>query len=239
MSRAPARDRPEALDVSELPVSGLDSNHLGWWGTVLMMAVESTMVALLLLIYFYVRKNFAGWPPPRVDSSPAILRPSPQLLIATTDMILLGLSVIPTVMADRIARRRATRSQSAGGIPRGPIEGEDTLRPRQGSRYLGLIALLAVVALVAVVLRWFEFHSLLVRWDANAYGSIVWSLLGIHLMYLMFGAAEFILLALWVYRYGLTEKLAADTTFMALSWYWTVAVWAVIYAVVFWSPRMA
>ena len=46
-----------------------------------------------------------------------------------------------------------------------------------------------------LVLRFYEFPAMHVRWDSNAYGSIVWTLLGLHLTHLITDLGDTIVLA--------------------------------------------
>ena len=41
-----------------------------------------------------------------------------------------------------------------------------------------LLVLMSLVGLGTLVVRYFEFSALTIRWDANAYGSVLWVLLG-------------------------------------------------------------
>src|SRR2546423_893684 len=83
------------LDVYQLPSSGIDAEHPIWWGNTLLLAVETTMVMLLLVTYFYVRKNFEPWPPPVAESTVPLLPSAPKLGFSTANIVLLLLSCIP------------------------------------------------------------------------------------------------------------------------------------------------
>ena len=52
------------IDVSDLPEGTIDSRALIWWGNAWMCVIESTMFALLIGSYYYIRANQAVWPPP-------------------------------------------------------------------------------------------------------------------------------------------------------------------------------
>jgi heme/copper-type cytochrome/quinol oxidase subunit 3 len=67
------------LDVSALPESVVDHRSLVWWGNLLLMAIETTLFALLVAGYFYLRPNFSSWPPPHVNQAIANLDPVPRL----------------------------------------------------------------------------------------------------------------------------------------------------------------
>ena len=49
---------------------------------------------------------------------------------------------------------------------------------------------------------------------------------------------EFAILVLWVAIFGLGQNQATDVSLSVDYWYWTVAVGALVYAVVYWFPRV-
>lgn len=51
------------IDVSELPRHAIGTRTPLFWGTALLIAIESTCFAILFTTYFYVRNNFQEWPP--------------------------------------------------------------------------------------------------------------------------------------------------------------------------------
>jgi cytochrome c oxidase subunit 3 len=81
------------LDVSGLPRHATGLRTPLWWGTVLLIAIESTCFAVLFNAYLYVRNNFQEWPP---DER---LRVLPGALCA----VCLLLTVPPTVLYRRAA----------------------------------------------------------------------------------------------------------------------------------------
>ncbi len=58
-----ALDAGQRVDVSGLPRHALGPRAPLWWGTVLLIAIESTCFAILFTTYFYIRNNFDEWPP--------------------------------------------------------------------------------------------------------------------------------------------------------------------------------
>lgn len=92
---------------------------------------------------------------------------------------------------------------------------------------LGLVAL-AGFGVVCIVLRCFEFAHLNCRWDSNAYGSLIWVLIGLHSGHLL---TEFIE-TLVMLAFTLSSKMEAKRfpDFDANSDYW--------YFVVFWAVVM-
>lgn len=103
------------------------------------------------------------------------------------------------------------------------------------------LVLMSVIALVTVALRLYEFAGLGVRWDQNAYGSITWILLALHLTHLVTDAGDtLVLTALMFTRHARGKargRRFSDVGDNAFYWYFVVASWLPIYLVVYWLPR--
>jgi heme/copper-type cytochrome/quinol oxidase subunit 3 len=101
------------------------------------------------------------------------------------------------------------------------------------------IALIATLLInfVAVGIRYYEFDSLHFKWDDNAYGSITWMLLGMHLLHMIVLACEDIFLLIWTFVKGVDDKHAVDLTVTAVYWYWIVAVWILLFPLLYIVPR--
>ncbi|HEX8913183.1 MAG TPA: cytochrome c oxidase subunit 3 [Humisphaera sp.] len=204
---------PPELDVSNLPANGFDWHSPLWWGNLLMMFIETSTVGILLATYFYVIRNEQSWPPPRTDRDPPLLDPSPDLLAGTLNTVLLVGSVALTYVLNVWARRR------------------DEARTRRG-----LVAI-TLVAAASVVLRLYEFPAMHFKWNETAYGGVVWTILGMHLIYVLSGLGEYLLMCVYVFRHGLDDKHALDVTIAGAFWYWVAGTWVVLYATLYWVPR--
>lgn len=55
--------RGPVVNVSALPRHAVGLRTPLWWGTILLIAIESTCFAMLFNSYLYVRNNFNEWPP--------------------------------------------------------------------------------------------------------------------------------------------------------------------------------
>lgn len=98
--------RRRVLDVSHLPTYAFGPRDSHWWGTILGIVIEGTMMALLLAAYFYLRKNFEVFPP---------VRYSPQgFTAATVGTAVLALSLAPAVLASRAAKRESLKGMRLG-----------------------------------------------------------------------------------------------------------------------------
>jgi cytochrome c oxidase subunit I+III len=201
------------IDVSKLPHHEFDTYDPVWWGNNGLLAIETSMFAILIATYFYLRQNFALWPPP-IAQTTAPLRPLPILTYGVANTILLVLSCIPMIIADKAARRGD----------------RDTTR-------IGLL-ICFVCGLAAMVLRGFEFTAVQFLWDSNAYGSVVWFILGMHALHLLVLTSETLLLLIWIFRREFDMKHRVDVVTVAVYWYWVVTIWLVLFAIVYFTPRL-
>jgi heme/copper-type cytochrome/quinol oxidase subunit 3 len=201
------------IDVSGLPHHGFDTLDTIWWGNNFLLAIETSMFAILIATYFYLRQNFALWPPPLAQLT-ASLKPLPDLGFGSANTIVLLVSCIPMIWVDVAARR-----------------------DRQSAAQRGLVLCL-LFGLAAIVLRSFEFAAVKFRWDSNAYGSIVWFMLGMHMLHLVTLTCETVLLTIWCFVREFDMKHRVDITALATYWYWVVAIWVVLYGIIYFTPRL-
>ena len=96
-----------------------------------------------------------------------------------------------------------------------------------------------VLALAFVVVRGFEFNELHVSWDSNAYGSVTWTLLGLHTVHLVTDLADSLVLTVLMFtRHGKEPRRFVDVSENCFYWYFVVLSWIPIYAVLYWAPRL-
>jgi cytochrome c oxidase subunit III len=216
MSQAPAqptRPRP-TLDVSRLPTDALGPRSPQWWGNLLAILIESTTLALLVAAYYYIARNYEVYPPPRTTLNPPLFETEPRLGWATANVILLALSCLPMYLTDKAAREH-----------------------RQTGVRLGLL-LMSVIGAVSCWMRWQEFDAVHFKWDDNAYASIVWAILGMHLIYTLYGLGELAVMDAWNWTHKLDEKHVLDVTLAGGFWYWVAGTAVIVYGVIYWSPRL-
>ena len=201
------------IDVSELPHHGFDAREPVWWGNNSLLAIETTMFAISIATYYYLRQNFQLWPPPLAQMT-GPLDPLPDLTIGTINTVLLVFTCIPVIFLDKAARRG------------------DYLTARI------TLVLVFICGIAATVLRCFEFPAMKFRWDTNAYGSIVWFLLGMHLAHLLTVTLETMLMLLWAFIRGFDKKHRVDITTVTIYWYWVVGIWLLLYGIIYFTPRL-
>jgi len=98
------------------------------------------------------------------------------------------------------------------------------------------LSVCVLISLIFLVVRAFEFSTLNVSWDANAYGSVVWLLLGLHTTHLITDTIDTSVLAVLLFTGPFEEKRYVDVCENALYWYFVVASWLPIYAVIYLAP---
>ena len=141
--------------------------------------------------------------------------PPPDLLPGTLVTIILLISAIPNYFLARWARAY------------------DMTKVRIG------IVLLTVLGIAPLIVRIFEFPALRERWDADAYGSISWFILGLHTTHLITDVGDTIVLAVLMFtRHGQVAKRFTDVSDNAAYWYFVVLSWLPLYFVLYWLPRI-
>jgi cytochrome c oxidase subunit I+III len=140
--------------------------------------------------------------------------PPPELSAGIANMAILMLSAIPNYLTKRASEK------------------EDLRQVR-----IWILVTLGF-AVVFLVLRWFEFASLNVRWDFNAYGSIQWALLGLHTTHLITDIGDTAVLAVLMFTGPITGKRFVDVSENSFYWYFVIASWLPIYGLIYWGPRL-
>jgi cytochrome c oxidase subunit III len=194
------------LDVGDLPPGAFGSRSLMWWGTMGLVLIESTVFALAIGSYFYLRTRMPDWPPGGVAP--------PDLRWGTINTIVLLASLIPNELAKRAGEHIDLRSVR-----------------------IWMIACLAF-GIVFNAIRAYEFAHLNVFWDHDAYGSIVWVLLGLHTTHIVTDFLDTAVLAALMFTGPIEERRFVDVEENAVYWYFVVGAWLPIYGVIYWAPRL-
>jgi heme/copper-type cytochrome/quinol oxidase subunit 3 len=88
------------------------------------------------------------------------------------------------------------------------------------------------------VVRVYEFRHLNVMWDHDAYGSIVWVLLGLHTTHIVTDFLDTAVLTALMFVGPIEEKRFVDVEENAVYWNFVVLAWLPIYGVIYWAPRL-
>lgn len=140
--------------------------------------------------------------------------PPPDWRWGTLNTVVLAVSLVPNQFVKRAAEQL----------------------DRRAARVWLVVCLL--FALAFLVVRAFEFAALNVSWYANAYGSVVWFLLGLHTTHLVTDTIDTAVLAVLLYTGPFQGKRFVDTSENAVYWYFVVLSWLPIYAVIYIAPRI-
>jgi heme/copper-type cytochrome/quinol oxidase subunit 3 len=140
--------------------------------------------------------------------------PAPDLLFGTLNTLIMMASGIP----NEWTRRRA-RAEDLRGVR------------------IGMFVCLAFAAAFLAV-RAFEFRSLNVAWDTNAYGSATWMLLGLHTVHLVTDALDTIVLAVLMVTGPIEGKRFVDVSENAEYWWFVILAWLPIYFVIYLVPHL-
>ena len=139
---------------------------------------------------------------------------SPALLMPSINLALMALSLVPAVVVAR-----------AGGRLDAPAV----------KRWLVAHSLIGVAILI---LRWWDFQSLGVRWDANAYGTAVWMIVGFHTSLLLLDVLDTLGLTLFFFVRRQPVKSFSDAADNSFYWYFTVGIWLPVYLIAYVGPRI-
>jgi heme/copper-type cytochrome/quinol oxidase subunit 3 len=149
-----------------------------------------------------------------VNASWPLNAPPPDWRWGTLNTVVLAVSMLPNAFVKRAAQRL----------------------DRRASRNWLVVCL--AFALVFLIVRGFEFRALNVSWYANAYGSIVWFLLGLHTTHLVTDTIDTAVLTALLYIGPFEGKRFVDVSENAVYWYFVVLSWLPIYAVIYLAPRI-
>jgi cytochrome c oxidase subunit III len=140
--------------------------------------------------------------------------PPPYLFYGTLNTVIMLASVIPNEWLKKKAEK------------------EDL-----GAVRIWLVICLAL-SIVFLVIRIFEFKTLNCKWDTNAYGSSVWSLMGFHTAHLLTDTLDTAVITVLMFTSRVEGKRFVDVSEYCVYWYFVVLTWIPIYAVVYLAPRL-
>jgi cytochrome c oxidase subunit I+III len=90
------------IEVSQLPAHAFGARDPLWWAVGLLVAIEGTMLVLLVVSYFYIRSRTSPFPPVAVGR--------PIAVIGMVEVVVWLASAVPTYLSGRAA--------IAGDVPR-------------------------------------------------------------------------------------------------------------------------
>ncbi|MGC2086795.1 MAG: cytochrome c oxidase subunit 3 [Bradyrhizobium sp.] len=141
--------------------------------------------------------------------------PPPDLLAGSVMTVALLASVVPNVLVSRWAQQQDLRKVRIGMV------------------------VMSVLGIVPLIIRVFEFPALKVKWDSNAYGSVIWTMLGLHTTHILTDLIDTVVLAVLMFsRHGDNRRRYGDVQDNAMYWNFVVAAWLPIYGCIYWLARI-
>jgi cytochrome c oxidase subunit 3 len=141
------------------------------------------------------------------------LAPQPGLMWSTIFTVAILLSEIPNIWVKRAAEKN------------------DLKKVRWG------LITMSAIGILVLGIRVFEFNTLNVRWDDNAYGSIVWFILGYHTVHLLTDVAETLVMTFAIYWGPVDLRRFPEVEDNQDYWHFVVFFWIVTYVTIYWLPR--
>ena len=194
------------LDVGALEEGTVDSRSLIWWGNLSMMVIEGTMFAMMIATYLYLRTVNLDWPPATVIK--------PDLTLPTVNLLIILVTCIPALLADKAAKRG------------------DTVIMRLG------FALCIVAGVAFLVIRAMNMANLGYKWSDHAYGSLMWTCLGLHTLHTLAATGETAMLLVYTLAKPVMKKTLLDFRCTAVYWYFVAITWVPFYLIVYVAPWM-
>jgi cytochrome c oxidase subunit 3 len=142
-----------------------------------------------------------------------ITAPPPDLLWGTLNLAVMLVSFLPAHLAKKAGEDRKLRSAQIW------------------------LSVSCVFGAMFCAIRIMEFATLNTRWDSNAYGSLVWLLLGLHTTHIVTDLIDTIVLTVLFFTGPLDGKRYVDVSENSFYWYFVVATWVPIYLVIYWGAR--
>ncbi len=207
---------PDAADTSSdgarrhvVEVAGLPDYAFGHQGLIWWGTVGFMVIEGSMFVMALVTYFFLRM---RVTEWPPSV-PLPDATWATVNTLVLLASMVPNQMAKNAAEAMNLR------------------------RVRVLLPVCLVFGIAFLVVRTFEFGSLHVRWDSNAYGSIVWVTMGLHTLHLLTDVVDSAVLAALAFTSHMEPSRMVDVSENALYWYFVVLTWIPVYLTVYFVPR--
>lgn len=137
----------------------------------------------------------------------------PSLLYGTLFTVIAVLSEIPNVWVSR-----RTHAADVRGIRIG-------------------LWLMVAIGLGLMIVRGFEFDALGVKWNDNAYGSIIWALMLMHSVHIATDIYDSIVLAAIATLHVPDARKRSDVADNVMYWHFVVITWLAVYVLVYLVPR--
>jgi cytochrome c oxidase subunit 3 len=110
-------------------------------------------------------------------------------------------------------------------------------RPENLKAVQSKLLLMSAIGLVAIAIRFYEFYNLPVKWYVNAYGSMLWFLLGLHATHIITDVGDTLVLTVLMFTKHARGKRFSDVSDNAFYWYFVVGAWVPLYFAIYWFEK--
>jgi heme/copper-type cytochrome/quinol oxidase subunit 3 len=141
--------------------------------------------------------------------------PYPDLLWPTVNLAILLLTFIPALILDRAALR------------------DDVPLSRLA------LGVCVVAGLAFIAIRFLVLANLGYKWSDHAYGSVVWTCIGFHLLHVIAATAETALLFVYSLLRPIVKKQLLDFRCLAVYWFFVIVMWLPFYFIIFIEPYLS
>jgi cytochrome c oxidase subunit 3 len=141
------------------------------------------------------------------------LGPQPGLLYSSLMLGLLLLAEIPNMWLKKAASKHDLKKVQKGLI------------------------VMSLIGVLAIILRCFEFTQLNVKWDENAYGSIIWFILGFHTVHLVTDIVETWVMTIIMFIGPIDMRRFPEIEDNQDYWHFVLFLWIGAYILLYWIPR--
>lgn len=101
---------------------------------------------------------------------------------------------------------------------------------------VGMLAA-STLALVFLILKVVEYSDVGYRWDTNAYGSMVWIIIGFHSAHVLTLLLKSVVTSVLSVRGYFNPERRLGVEINGLYWHFVVVVWIPLYLALYWAPR--
>jgi cytochrome c oxidase subunit I+III len=137
----------------------------------------------------------------------------PRLSAGTINLAIFLASLVPNIWVQKVAERGNLRLTRIG------------------------LVIMTLIGIANIVVRFYEFPRLMCNWDANAYASATWLLLGLHTVHVITDWGDTAVLTVLFFTPHVQGRRYMDASENSDYWYFVVFAWIPIYAVIYLAPR--
>ena len=193
-----------------LPSHANGPASFAWWGMAWLIATEAALFATVIVSYWYIRfRSGPTWPPDGIEA--------PELVLPLVMSAILWSSSVPVHLADR-AIRRGAQAMLRFGLLAGWLLGAAFLSLQFAIEYPSVVD---------------EFTP-----RTNAYGSMFFTLTGLHGLHVLVGLAVSAWVQVRAWRGAFDERRHVSVQNFAMYWHFVDVVWLFVLLTVYISPHL-